>query len=147
VRVGINSRLDTIQAAVLIPKLAVFEHDLNERQRVAGEYTRALNAIGIESTPHVEQHNVSAWAQYTVRVPERERIREHMKAAGIPTAVHYPLPLNKQPAVADESAKLPVGDRIAEEVLSLPMHPDLSSDEIAKVVSALGAALEISREI
>lgn len=140
VRVGINSRLDTIQAAILLPKLAVFDRDLDGRQRVAADYGRALRAIGV-TTPFVEQHNVSAWAQYTIRVPQRERVREHMKAAGIPTAVHYPLPLNKQPAVADGTAKLPVGDLIADEVLSLPMHPGLSGEDIDRVVSALEAAL------
>jgi UDP-2-acetamido-2-deoxy-ribo-hexuluronate aminotransferase len=144
VRVGINSRLDTLQAAILLPKLAVFDHEIDERQRVAADYARALQGIGVTTTPFVEQHNVSAWAQYTVRVPQRERVREHMKAAGIPTAVHYPLPLNKQPAVADETAKLPVGDLVSEEVLSLPMHPGLSSDDIGKVVIALEAALAAS---
>ena len=142
VRVGINSRLDTIQAAVLLPKLRVFDEEIGERQRVAADYGRALHSIGVTTTPFVEQHNVSAWAQYTVRVPRREQVRDHMKAAGVPTAVHYPLPLNKQPAVADAAAKLPVGDLIADEVLSLPMHPGLSADDIGRVVSALEAALE-----
>lgn len=144
VRVGINSRLDTIQAAILLPKLAVFDQEIDARQRVAADYTRALKGIGVTTTPFVEQHNVSAWAQYTVRVPQRERVRDHMKEAGIPTAVHYPLPLNKQPAVADEAAMLPVGDLIADEVLSLPMHPNLSADDIGRVVSALEAALTSS---
>jgi UDP-2-acetamido-2-deoxy-ribo-hexuluronate aminotransferase len=140
VRVGVNSRLDTIQAAVLLSKLAVLDEEIAERQRVAADYDKALHAIGVETTPYVEPHNVSAWAQYTIRVPDREDMREQMKARGIPTAVHYPLPLNKQPAVADPSVHLPVGDRIAQEVLSLPMHPGLSADAIGKVVAAISAA-------
>lgn len=140
VRVGINSRLDTIQAAVLLPKLAILDEEIVDRQRVAANYNRDLTAVGIETTPYVEPHNVSAWAQYTVRVAAREGVREHMKSAGIPTAVHYPLPLNKQPAVADVAANLPIGDRIAQEVLSLPMHPGLSPEAIARVVAAFGAA-------
>jgi UDP-2-acetamido-2-deoxy-ribo-hexuluronate aminotransferase len=141
VRVGVNSRLDTIQAAVLLPKLAILDEEIADRQRVAADYGKALQAIGIETTPYVEPGNVSAWAQYTIRVPGREAVREHMKAAGIPTAVHYPLPLNKQPAVADAKTSLPVGDRMAQDVLSLPMHPGLPADAIGKVASAVGAAL------
>ncbi len=141
VRVGINSRLDTIQAAVLLPKLAILDEEIADRQRVAADYGKALQAISIQTTPYVEPGNVSAWAQYTIRVSGREAVREHMKSAGIPTAVHYPLPLNKQPAVADAAARLPVGDRMAQDVLSLPMHPGLPADAIGKVVAAVGAAL------
>lgn len=141
VRVGINSRLDTMQAAVLLPKLAVLDAEMADRQRVAGEYGERLNAIGVETTPFVAQHNVSAWAQYTIRVENREAVREALKADGIPTAVHYPLPLNKQPAVADATVNLPVGDRIAQEVLSLPMDPGLATETIDKIVAAVGRAL------
>ena len=141
VRVGVNSRLDTIQAAVLLPKLAVLDEEIGDRQRVAADYNKALRGIGVETTPYIEPHNVSAWAQYTIRVPRREAVREHMKAAGIPTAVHYPLPLNKQPAVAHLTANVPFGDRVAQEVLSLPMNPGLTTDSISRVVAAVGAAL------
>lgn len=142
VRVGVNSRLDTIQAAILLPKLAAFDAELAERQRLAAEYSEKLRAMGIETVPYVEQYNISAWAQYTIRVTNRETVREAMKEAGIPTAVHYPLPLNKQPAVADATVSLPVGDRIAQEVLSLPMYPGLATESIDKVVAAVGSALE-----
>lgn len=137
VRVGVNSRLDTIQAAVLLPKLAVFDEEMSLRQKVATVYTRLLNDAGISSTPYIEPHNVSAWAQYTVRVPGRGAVQERLSKAGIPTAVHYPIPLNKQPAVADAHARLPVGDAVAAEVMSLPMSPNLSSADQVAVVNSL----------
>lgn len=133
VRVGVNSRLDTIQAAVLLPKLAVFDEEMSLRQQVAQRYAQLLQEAGIKSTPFVEPHNVSAWAQYTIQVSDREALQEKLKAAGIPTAVHYPIPLNKQPAVADAHAHLPVGDAVAQRVMSLPMGPYLSSDDLARV--------------
>ena len=141
VRIGVNSRLDTIQAAVLLPKLRVLDEEIADRQRVAADYDRSLRDIGVATTPYIDSDNVSAWAQYTIRVTERDEVRERMKATGVPTAVHYPLPLNKQPAVADPSVHLPVGDRLAEEVLSLPMHPGLTADSIGRVVAAVSAAL------
>ncbi|WP_204303792.1 DegT/DnrJ/EryC1/StrS family aminotransferase, partial [Stenotrophomonas maltophilia] len=82
-------------------------------------------------------YNVSAWAQYTIRVNERYNVQSYLKDAGIPTAVHYPIPLNKQPAVSNDKAYLPVGDMVAEEVLSLPMHPYLTGEAIETIVKAL----------
>lgn len=133
VRVGVNSRLDTIQAAVLLPKLAVLDEEMRSRQLVAQRYGQLLQEAGITSTPFVESHNVSAWAQYTIQVPDREAVQDKLKAAGIPTAVHYPIPLNKQPAVADAQAHLPVGDAVAQRVLSLPMGPYAQSGDLSKV--------------
>lgn len=137
VRVGVNSRLDTIQAAILLPKLAVLDEELALRQEVAGRYVRLLNEAGVKTTPHVEPHNISAWAQFTVRVKDRENVQKCLAEAGVPTAVHYPIPLNKQPAVADADVRLPVGDAVAAEVMSLPMHPWLSQSDQDLVVSAL----------
>lgn len=141
VRVGINSRLDTLQAAILLTKLALLDEELAQRQEVAARYGRLLNEAGVRTTPFVEPHNVSAWAQYTVRVPAREQIQKTLSEAGIPTAVHYPIPLNKQPAVADASARLPVGDEIAAQVLSLPMSPNLTEVDQDRVAAALKGAL------
>lgn len=141
VRVGVNSRLDTIQAAILLPKLAAFDEEMTLRQQVAASYTRQLNDAGISSTPYIEPHNISAWAQYTIRVQRRDEVQERLSKAGIPTAVHYPTPLNKQPAVVDLSAQLPVGDAVAAEVLSLPMSPSVQASDrlfIAKLLK--GAA-------
>lgn len=140
IRVGVNSRLDTIQAAILLPKLAIFDEEMQQRQVVASHYTALLQQAGIHSTPYVESFNISAWAQYTVRVPQRERVQESLKQAGIPTAVHYPIPLNKQPAVADSSVSLPIGDEVATEVMSLPMSPTLTTQDQDRVCAALEAA-------
>jgi UDP-2-acetamido-2-deoxy-ribo-hexuluronate aminotransferase len=146
VRVGVNSRLDTLQAAILLPKLAVLDEELAQRQRVADTYNNLLacnsRAVGDPSPfhitpPHIEPHNTCAWAQFTIQVPNREALREHLKQAGIPTAVHYPIPLNKQPAVADASAKLPVGDAVAKQVLSLPMHPSMNIDDQTRISAAI----------
>lgn len=137
IRVGVNSRLDTIQAAILLPKLAVLDKEMSLRQTVADRYAALLNGAGVDSTPYLESFNSSAWAQYTVRVAEREKVQTRLTEAGIPTAVHYPIPLNKQPAVQDALARLPIGDRVAAEVISLPMHPLLSAEDQERVVSAL----------
>ncbi|EQB98515.1 DegT/DnrJ/EryC1/StrS family aminotransferase [Photorhabdus temperata] len=136
IRIGINSRLDTVQAAILLPKLDIFEEEMALRQSVAENYNQALNAIGIMTTPYIERHNLSAYAQYTIRVKNREELQHRLKAQGIPTAVHYPIPLNKQPAVASNIV-LPVGDEIAQEVISLPMHPYLKEDNIKLIIEAL----------
>lgn len=137
IRVGVNSRLDTLQAAILLPKLTILDEEIAVRQQVAQRYTQLLNQTGIVSTPKVEAHNRSAWAQYTVQVPKREQVQDRMMQAGIPTAVHYPTPLNQQPAVADASVHLPVGDAVAQKVLSLPMHTYLDEMVIQRIVQAL----------
>lgn len=138
IRVGVNSRLDTLQAAILLPKLAILDDEIALRQQVAANYNQLLNEKGIETTPFIEEHNTSVYAQYTIRVKNREQVIEELQAKGIPTAVHYPIPLNKQPAVASNDF-LPVGDRIAQEVLSLPMHPYLSKEDIKKIVRTVYA--------
>ncbi len=140
IRVGVNSRLDTLQAAILLPKLDILDEEIELRQQVARRYGRLLGAAGI-ATPHVEPHNVSAWAQYTVRVPNRDAVQAALKQAGVPTAVHYPIPLNQQPAVADPGARLPEGDAAAREVLSLPMHPYLAEEQAQAIAQALEAAI------
>lgn len=139
IRVGMNSRLDTLQAAILLPKLDILDDEIALRQQVAQRYDRLLGAAGIR-TPYVEGHNVSVWAQYTVRVPQREAVQAALKLAGVPTAVHYPIPLNLQPAVADADAHLPVGDAAAQQVLSLPMHPYLGDDQAQAISEALADA-------
>lgn len=141
IRVGVNSRLDTLQAAILLPKLDIFPHELKQRAQVALGYACLLAEAGI-AAPFVETHNVSAWAQYTVQLAERDQVQERLKVAGIPTAVHYPIPLNRQPAVADAATRLPVGDAVAARVMSLPMHPYLDAAEQATVVNALRESLQ-----
>ncbi|PQQ37791.1 aminotransferase DegT [Photorhabdus luminescens] len=136
IRIGVNSRLDTLQAAILLPKLEIFDEEMALRQIVAANYNQALNAIGIMTTPYIEPHNLSAYAQYTLRVKNRDELQHRLKEQGIPTAIHYPIPLNKQPAVASNIV-LPIGDEIAQEVISLPMHPYLSIDIINKIASSI----------
>lgn len=132
IRVGVNSRLDTLQAAILLPKLAILDEEVGLRQEVAKQYNELFNQNGITTTPFVEAHNVSVYAQYTIRVKYREQVIAKLQEQGIPTAVHYPIPLNKQPAVASDVI-LSVGDLIAEEVMSLPMHPYMSKEQIVLV--------------
>jgi UDP-2-acetamido-2-deoxy-ribo-hexuluronate aminotransferase len=142
VRVGVNSRLDTLQAAILLAKLDIFDDEIIQRQQVAGTYDRLLSEAGIETWPHIADDNISVYAQYTIRVTARDAVQKALREVEIPTAVHYPIPLNRQPAVADAAAHLPVGDRMAQEVLSLPMHPYLTADTQSRIITALGAALD-----
>lgn len=137
VRVGVNSRLDTIQAAVLLVKLGIFDNEIKLRTSVADTYTRMLCEAKVSSIPIIESHNTSCWAQYTVLLEKREEIREKLKSVGIPTAVHYPIPLNKQPAVESNLSELRVGDAIAKKVISLPMHPYLDYKTQSLVVKEL----------
>ena len=145
IRVGVNSRLDTLQAAVLLAKLEIFDDEIASRQRVAAEYGRLLGegggAAAATVAPYVEPHNQSAWAQYTVRIADREGVQARMKEAGVPTVVHYPIPLNQQPAVADEGVKLAVGDSVAQEVLSFPMHAYLNGSIQEKIFAALKTSI------
>ena len=135
IRVGVNSRLDTLQAAILLPKLDIFAEEVVLRQKVAATYDELFNQIGITTTPYLETHNTSVYAQYTIQVDNRERLQSKLKDGGVPTAVHYPIPLNRQPAVVDASVVLPAGDRAADRVLSLPMHPYLAAAEQRRVIS------------
>lgn len=147
VRVGVNSRLDTLQAAILLPKLDIFAEEVTLRQQVAQRYNElfaehALVGHGFSPTnspvtPFIEAHNASVYAQYTIQVDNRDQVQAKLNEAGIPTAVHYPIPLNKQPAVADSSVSLPVGDTIAEKVMSLPFHPYMTEAELKRVVNGI----------
>lgn len=137
VRVGVNSRLDTLQAAILLPKLEILDDEIKARELVARTYGSLFGAAGITTTPTVEGHNRSAWAQYTLQVDKRAQVQERFNTAGIPTAVHYPIPLNRQLAVVDTAAQLPIGDAVAERVISMPMHPYLTEINITAVVYAL----------
>lgn len=136
IRIGVNSRLDTLQAAILLPKLEILDDEMQARRQVASTYTMLLNEAGINTTPVIESYNASAWAQYTIQVDNRDQVQAKLKEQGIPTAVHYPIPLNKQPAVAS-NAKLPVGDAVAQKVMSLPMHPYMSKNTIEVIVKSL----------
>lgn len=135
-RLGVNSRLDTLQAAVLLTKLAILDEEIAARQALAGAFDGAFRNHAIR-TPTIGLDGESAWAQYTIRVDERERVQERLKEAGVPTVVHYPLALNRQPAVADADASVPHGDQAAEEVLSLPMHPYMAAEDRSLITQAV----------
>ena len=145
VRVGINGRMDTIQAAVLIEKLAIFPGEIEARQRAAQRYAdRLSNAF---STPKVPDGSLSVWAQYTLRLPagRRDAIAAALKAEGIPTAIYYPRPLHHQAPYAAcpvAASGLAVSEQLAGEVLSLPMHPYLDPADQDRVCDALVRALD-----
>ncbi|MFZ5965195.1 DegT/DnrJ/EryC1/StrS family aminotransferase [Thalassococcus sp. BH17M4-6] len=138
VRIGINSRLDTIQAAILLAKLDVFDDEIMRRDRAARLYDEYLAELDLQR-PVVRPGNTSVWAQYTVQCDDRNGLAEHLKQSGIPTTVHYPLPLHRQPALVVEAA-CPNSDRLANRVLSFPMHADLEPSDIATIADAVHTA-------
>ncbi len=145
-RIGINGRMDTIQAAVLLAKLDIFDQELVARNEAADRYCALLKKI--VSTPKVAPHATSAWAQYTIEVDDRESVEKAMRDAGIPTAVHYPTSLHLQPVFAELSqnrgwttGSFPRSERAAARVLSLPLHPYQSPADAAQVCNALQEAL------
>lgn len=142
VRIGMNGRLDTLQAAILIEKLAIFPDELIERQRVADRYNSLLKHKFV--TPQVIDGASSAWAQYTIVADsnaERVRLQETLKNAGIPSMIYYPKPLHRQTAYKNYPTSggedLPISDELSEKVFSLPMHPYLSDDSIDYVTDTL----------
>lgn len=139
VRVGVNSRLDTLQAAILLAKLEIFPEEVEARTRIGARYTELITELNQKTiiAPYIEPHNTSVWAQYTIRVNDRELVQQRLKDAGIPSAVHYPVPLNNQPAVQVDCVDLPVGNEVADHVISLPMHPYLHEVSIGKIVSEI----------
>jgi dTDP-4-amino-4,6-dideoxygalactose transaminase len=138
VRIGMNSRLDTIQAAILLAKLDIFDEEIAARGRVAERYDRLL-APHVAAVPKVIKGGVSVWAQYTIEHADRDGLAGHLKAQGVPTAVYYPIPLHRQPAYARFSAggALPVSDAKAERVISLPMHAYLDEPTQDRIVQAV----------
>jgi UDP-2-acetamido-2-deoxy-ribo-hexuluronate aminotransferase len=150
-RLGLNGRLDTLQAAVLLAKLAIFPREVELRAAFGDRYTRLLRERGARSsdegdsgllTPYVGPGNTSVYAQYTVQVDNREEVVAALGNAGIPTAVHYPVPLNSQPVFApfSVSGATPVSARISSRVLSLPMHPYLTDAIVGEVVQKVTEA-------
>lgn len=137
IRVGVNSRLDTIQAAVLLAKLEVFDEEVKLREEVGNKYNKLLSQQKEIITPFIEPSNTSVYAQYTIQVNDRSSVQEKLKEAGIPTAVHYPLPLNLQPAVINATNYVPVSEKLAERVISLPMYSFLLESSQMKVTDLL----------
>jgi UDP-2-acetamido-2-deoxy-ribo-hexuluronate aminotransferase len=143
VRVGMNSRLDTMQAAILLAKLKIFQNELSLRNMAAIAYSEALKDI--VATPVLPDGTEEfAWAQYTVQIENREQVQADLKAQGIPTMIYYPRPMHLQPAYIDLGSgpgSLPVSETLAGSVLSLPMHPYLTANEINHVCDHLKHAV------
>ena len=140
-RIGLNSRLDTIQAAVLIEKLKVFGQEIEWRNAAAARYNAGLRPH-VSAVPDVPAGNISNWAQYTIEHPDRDDLAAHLKAHDIPTAVYYPIPLHLQPAYEHYprgAGGLPVTERLKDVVISLPMHSDLDAATQDRIVAAVAA--------
>lgn len=143
-RIGMNARLDTVQAAILLTKLGIFEDEIGARQRIAARYNEALKDR-IE-VPSVSVGATSVWAQYTIRIEDRDAVAAQLRVAGIPTAIYYPLPLNRQIAYRDYPSApggTPVADRLAERVLSLPLHPYLDEATQDRVIENIRRAVRL----
>jgi dTDP-4-amino-4,6-dideoxygalactose transaminase len=138
IHIGLNSRLDTIQAAILIEKLKIFPDEIAARERIAGRYNAALGAAAGVRVPHVIANARSVWAQYTLQVPNRAKLQSDLKDEGIPTAVYYPIPLSRQSAYAHcPAVPTPVSEALAAKVVSLPMHPYLDEATQDRIVDAV----------
>jgi len=138
VRIGYNSRLDTIQAAILIEKLKIFDDEIEKRNAVARRYNDAFAASNRIVTPRVIEGATSTWAQYTLQVEDRAKFQADLKAAGVPTAVYYPIPLSRQKAYAHfPSAPTPVSEALSSRVVSLPMHPYMDGPTQDRIVAAV----------
>ena len=136
-RIGLNARLDTLQAAILLAKLDIFPAEVRARMEIGGRYTRLINEKCPEiGTPVIREGCTSVYAQYTLSVEDRDVQIKKLGDAGIPTAVHYPLPLNKQPALHN-IAHMPVTEYLSKRVMSVPMHPYLISADMDRVISRL----------
>jgi dTDP-4-amino-4,6-dideoxygalactose transaminase len=146
VRVGMNSRMDTIQAAVLLQKLTIFEDEIAARNRVADRYSEALGDI--VRTPAVIDGGLSVWAQYTIETPNRDGLAAHLREQGVPSAVYYPIPIHRQGVYSGYPTPpggLPVTDAKAGQVISLPMHPYLTADDQDLVIAAIRSFVKKNR--
>lgn len=152
VRIGMNGRLDTLQAAILLAKFEIFGEELEMRQQAANRYNELLNGSNGVATPQVPEGSRSAWAQYSILFKSgeaRNSCQEKMKMAGIPTAIYYPRPLHLQTAFAHLGYKpgdFPVSEDISGRIMSLPMHPYLKPEDQERVANALSEASSLTNE-
>jgi len=139
IRIGVNGRLDSMQAAVLLAKFKLYPDEIKQRLEAAAYYTQNLE--GVVTPPVIAKNNLSVYAQYSVRAPgRRDDLREALKAKNIPTAVHYPKPLHLQPAFKDlnyKSDDFPIAEKLSADILSLPMHPYLLKEEQDHIIEAI----------
>ena len=133
--IGIGGRLDTIQAAILLAKLPYFKRELTDRQKVADHYTSGLSQI--LQTPVIKPNRSSAWAQYTLRVKNRDILQQKLKENGIPTSVFYPIPLHLQECFRYLNYKqndFPISEKASKEVISIPMNPFLTNEQLDFII-------------
>lgn len=154
-QIGLNGRLDTIQAAILLAKLDLFDLEVEKRIKIGSRYTARLQELGISTTPFISPENTSVYAQYTIQIKDREKVIENMKRLGIPTSVHYPSLLSEQNALKDSninknkflqnifskklfrSFDIKNAKKVSKNVLSLPMHPFLTEENQELILNAL----------
>lgn len=138
-RIGVGGRMDTIQCAVVLSKLERFDWELEQRQVASRRYLRAFEGSNAVQAPVVRADRTSAWAQFTIQVDNREAVAEALRADGIPTAVHYPIPLHMQPAYKDlcRWGALPHAERVSGRVLSLPFHPYIAAEVQQRVADGV----------
>ncbi|MDY6994209.1 MAG: DegT/DnrJ/EryC1/StrS family aminotransferase, partial [Pseudomonadota bacterium] len=135
---GLNSRLDTLQASLLLAKLPIFDQEIEKRNQIGQHYTQLLRDK--VQTPVIAAHNTSVYAQYTIEVDNRDNVSTQLHQRGIPTAVHYPLPVHLQPALAHlryEAGQFPVAERAAQRVLNLPLYPYMHLEAVEQVAEEL----------
>jgi UDP-2-acetamido-2-deoxy-ribo-hexuluronate aminotransferase len=140
---GINGRLDTLQAAILLEKLAIFDEEIIKRQEVAAAYNKALAPLGV-TIPRVAHGNTSVYAQYTILHPQRDQLSVTLAQAGVPSVSYYAVPLHLQPVFAHlnhQKGDFPITEKVASQGLSLPMNPYLSEEEVAQVGKAFAHVL------
>ncbi|MCD5380538.1 DegT/DnrJ/EryC1/StrS family aminotransferase, partial [Candidatus Gracilibacteria bacterium] len=138
--IGMGGRLDTIQAAILLAKLENYPKEIKQRQAVATAYSEKLDNSVIK--PIVKEERSSVWAQYSIRIKDRDQMQNKLKEAGIPTAVHYPMPLHLQECfqyLDYKKGDFPVAENVSDEIMSLPMNPFLSEEEIITVTQSFHA--------
>ena len=147
-RVGINGRMDTIQAAVLLEKMKIFPNEIVMRQKIAKRYDQMLS--NLVKTPFIEDFNTSVYAQYTIEVDHRDSFQKKLQEEGIPTAVHYPVAMHQQQALIELGYKkgdYPLSERASDHVISLPMHPYLKEEDQLKIVSAIKHTLATKERV
>jgi UDP-2-acetamido-2-deoxy-ribo-hexuluronate aminotransferase len=138
IRVGINGRLDTLQAAILMAKMEIFDEEIELRQTVANRYSEGLKKVAV--VPAVKDYNLSAWAQYSILHPNRGEAQAKLKEKNIPTAIYYPLPLHQQEAfysLGYKAGDFPISEKIAAEIFSIPMHPYLEKEDQDKIIETI----------
>ncbi len=142
VRLGVNSRLDTLQAAILLAKLEALDSETFKKQELANDYNDIFSDIEHIKTPFIHSFNKCSWAQYTIQTINRDKIVQSLAELNIPTAIHYPLPLHQQPAVWDDQTHAPVAEELSKTVLSLPMNAYIKKGEKKRYYEVLSETIQ-----